>query len=145
MVHREVCDKQKNKTEQNKQKTIFSFISLSILSHSLTAHLSFFSIKQLVLAARKRQQQPYEAIISALKDGDLNIKVGALNVINAFIEHSPDKTTFEEFLVLIEGFGYLGELKVFSFLFFSFLFFSFLFFSFLFFSFLFFSFLFFSL
>ena len=77
----------------------------------------------MVLAARKRQQQPYEAIISALKDGDLNIKVGALNVINAFIEHAPDKATFEEFLVLIEGFGYLAELKVlFLFLFFVLLF-----------------------
>ena len=40
------------------------------------------------------------------------MKVGALNVINAFIEFSLDKSIFEEFLVLIEDFGYLQELKV---------------------------------
>eukprot|EP00009_Paramoeba_aestuarina_P001621 CAMPEP_0201516950 /NCGR_PEP_ID=MMETSP0161_2-20130828/8185_1 /ASSEMBLY_ACC=CAM_ASM_000251 /TAXON_ID=180227 /ORGANISM="Neoparamoeba aestuarina, Strain SoJaBio B1-5/56/2" /LENGTH=949 /DNA_ID=CAMNT_0047914311 /DNA_START=103 /DNA_END=2952 /DNA_ORIENTATION=+ len=67
--------------------------------------------RELVTAAQKREQQPYEAVISALKNEDLNIKVGALNVINAFIEHSPDKSAFEEFLVLIESFGYLEELK----------------------------------
>ncbi len=67
--------------------------------------------RELVRAARKREQQPYEAIISALKNEDLNIKVGALQVINSFIEHSPDKSTFEDFLVLIENFGYLEELK----------------------------------
>ena len=66
---------------------------------------------ELVTAAKARKHKPYEAIISAMKNEDVNIKVGALHVINSFIEHAPDRATFEEFLLLIENFGYLEELK----------------------------------
>eukprot|EP00211_Chloroparvula_japonica_P005146 CAMPEP_0119121182 /NCGR_PEP_ID=MMETSP1310-20130426/1931_1 /TAXON_ID=464262 /ORGANISM="Genus nov. species nov., Strain RCC2339" /LENGTH=899 /DNA_ID=CAMNT_0007110731 /DNA_START=21 /DNA_END=2716 /DNA_ORIENTATION=- len=88
--------------------------SLKICAHMIgNEHSAGFWLvhHELVTAAEKRGQKPYEAVITALRNEDVNIKVGALQVINSFIEHAPDRTTFEEFLLLIENFGYLQELK----------------------------------